>query len=60
MGLGNRSNRIKNGLRRITSRYGLPILITENGLGEFDTLEENEVVNDEYRIEYLKDHIRSL
>lgn len=47
------------GLRRLTSRYGLPILITENGLGEFDTLEEDEVVNDEYRIEYIKSHIEA-
>ncbi|MBD7911240.1 MULTISPECIES: glycoside hydrolase family 1 protein [Clostridium] len=46
------------GLRRLTSRYNLPILITENGLGEFDKLEENEVVNDDYRIEYLKEHIK--
>ena len=47
------------GLRRLTSRYGLPILITENGLGEFDKLEENEVVNDDYRIKYLSSHIRA-
>ena len=45
------------GLRRLTSRYGLPILITENGLGEFDKLENDEVINDDYRIEYLKNHI---
>ena len=45
------------GLRRATSRYGLPILITENGLGEFDVLEPNDTVNDEYRIAYLRSHI---
>lgn len=50
---------LRTGLRRITSRYGLPILITENGLGEFDTLEDGEVVNDEYRIDYLRDHIQA-
>lgn len=50
---------LRTGLRRLTSRYGLPILITENGLGEFDTLEENEVVNDDYRIHYLKSHIKA-
>lgn len=44
-------------LRRITSRYGLPILISENGLGEFDKLEANATVNDEYRIAYLRSHI---
>ena len=45
------------GLRRITSRYRLPVLISENGLGEFDKLEENNVINDDYRIDYLKQHI---
>ena len=47
------------GLRRLTSRYGLPILITENGLGEFDKLEENDIVNDEYRIKYLMSHVKA-
>ncbi|MFZ5967233.1 MAG: glycoside hydrolase family 1 protein [Bacillota bacterium] len=47
------------GLRRLASRYGLPILITENGLGEFDKLEENDVVNDDYRINYIGKHIKA-
>ncbi|WP_077623621.1 glycoside hydrolase family 1 protein [Sediminibacillus massiliensis] len=46
------------GLRRITDRYGLPILISENGLGEYDKLEENDVVKDDYRIDYLKGHLQ--
>ncbi|OIJ22077.1 aryl-phospho-beta-D-glucosidase [Anaerobacillus alkalidiazotrophicus] len=45
------------GLRRITNRYQLPILISENGLGEYDTLEENDFVNDDYRIDYIKSHL---
>ena len=32
-------------------------MITENGLGEFDMLEPNDTVNDEYRISYLRSHI---
>ena len=47
------------GLRRLTSKYGLPILITENGLGEFDKLQEGDVINDDYRIEYLRNHIKA-
>ena len=47
-------------LRRITNRYGLPILISENGLGEYDKLEEGDVVNDHYRIDYLRSHIRAV
>ncbi len=45
------------GLRRLTSRYRLPILITENGLGEFDVLEADDTVTDEYRIAYLRSHV---
>jgi 6-phospho-beta-glucosidase len=45
------------GLRRLASRYRLPVLITENGLGAFDVLEENDTVNDEYRIAYLRSHL---
>lgn len=45
------------GLRRLTGRYQLPILITENGLGAFDAVDGNDVVNDEYRIAYLRSHV---
>ena len=44
-------------LRRMTNRYGLPILISENGLGEYDKLDADGVVQDDYRIEYLRSHI---
>lgn len=46
-------------LRRITSRYNIPIMITENGLGAYDTLEDGEV-HDNYRIEYLREHIEAI
>lgn len=44
------------GLRRIASRYRLPILITENGLGEYDSLTDDKEIHDEYRIDYLRQH----
>lgn len=47
-------------LRRIANRYQLPILITENGLGAFDDLEEGDVVNDDYRIDFLESHIEEI
>lgn len=40
-------------------RYQKPILIAENGLGMYDTLIDD-TVNDDYRIEYLKEHLLSL
>lgn len=46
-------------LRRISGRYDLPILITENGLGEFDKL-ENGKINDTYRIDYLEAHVSAI
>jgi len=48
---------IRNALRRLSYRYDLPIIITENGLGTFDKLEEDGTIHDDYRIEYLKAHI---
>ena len=47
-------------MRRIDSRYDLPILITENGLGEYDTLEEDGSIHDTYRIDYLKAHVKAI
>lgn len=38
-------------------KYGLPIIITENGLGAVDEVSEEGQIHDEYRIAYLKDHI---
>ena len=45
--------------REITSRYDLPIVISENGLGAFDKLEDGQI-HDPYRIDYLKRHIEEL
>ena len=47
-------------LREITSRYNLPIVISENGLGAFDKKEEDNSIHDPYRIEFLKAHIEEM
>jgi 6-phospho-beta-glucosidase len=44
-------------LRELNERYNLPLLVTENGLGAYDKLEEGDVVNDDYRIDFLRKHI---
>lgn len=41
-------------------RYGLPLFITENGLGAEDTLTEDGCVHDAYRIAYLSKHIEQV
>lgn len=45
--------------RAIWDRYRLPLLVTENGLGAFDTLQDGRV-HDSYRIDYLRAHIEQI
>lgn len=35
-------------------------MIAENGLGALDKIEEDGSIHDEYRIEYLREHIKQL
>ena len=44
-------------LNELYGRYNIPLMVVENGLGAFDKVEEDGSINDDYRIEYLKDHI---
>lgn len=46
-------------LRDIYQRYNIPMVITENGLGARDVL-ENGQVHDEYRIDYWCKHLNSI
>ena len=47
-------------LNFIDRRYQLPIMITENGLGAVDVVSEDGKVHDDYRIDYLKQHLSAL
>lgn len=47
-------------LNVVYKRYGLPVMVTENGLGAEDQVEADGTVNDDYRIDYLKRHIQEL
>lgn len=46
-------------MRALWDRYGLPLIITENGLGAFDELVDGRV-HDDYRIDYLRRHIEQI
>lgn len=46
-------------IRELYSRYRLPLLVTENGLGAYDKLEDGKV-HDPYRIHYLREHIAQI
>lgn len=41
-------------------KYGLPIIITENGLGAVDEVNQAGEIVDDYRIAYLSDHISEI
>ena len=47
-------------LNEYWNRYHLPLIITENGLGTADILTSDNKVHDEYRIDYLRNHIRAI
>ncbi len=47
-------------LNHVYDRYGVPIMITENGLGAKDVLEEDGSIHDDYRIQYIKEHIEQM
>lgn len=46
--------------RDIYMRYGKPLVVTENGLGAYDTLTEDGKIHDQYRIDYLREHIKAM
>lgn len=46
-------------LNDMYDRYQLPLFIVENGFGAIDKLEDN-TVHDNYRIDYLKAHIKEM
>ncbi len=47
-------------LNEVYDRYQKPLFIVENGLGALDRPDENGCVEDDYRIDYLREHIRAM
>ena len=47
-------------LNILYDRYKRPLMVVENGLGAYDTLNEDKTVHDDYRIEYLREHVRAM
>ncbi|WP_144552919.1 glycoside hydrolase family 1 protein [Bacillus sp. X1(2014)] len=47
-------------LNKLYDRYQVPLFIVENGLGAKDTVEADGSINDDYRIDYLRDHIKAM
>lgn len=47
-------------LIQMYDRYGLPLMVVENGLGYNDVVEEDGSIHDPYRIDYFKKHIEQM
>ncbi|MDU5949913.1 MAG: family 1 glycosylhydrolase, partial [Paenibacillus macerans] len=47
-------------LNNIYNRYEIPLMVVENGLGAADTVAEDGSIHDDYRIEYLREHIKAM
>lgn len=50
---------LRNSLNMLYDRYQKPLFIVENGLGAKDVPDENGYVEDDYRIDYLREHIKA-
>lgn len=47
-------------MNTLYDRYQKPLFIVENGLGAKDRVEEDGSIQDDYRIEYLREHIKAM
>ncbi|MGT2935886.1 glycoside hydrolase family 1 protein [Streptococcus castoreus] len=47
-------------MNEIYDRIQKPLFIVENGMGAIDQVDENGYVEDDYRIDYLKNHLRHM
>lgn len=47
-------------LNEFYGRWQIPLMIVENGLGAEDKVEEDGSIHDEYRIEYMREHIQQM
>lgn len=47
-------------LNNLYDKYQLPIFIVENGLGAVDQISEDHKIHDEYRINYMREHVKAM
>ena len=47
-------------LNNLYDRYQIPLFIVENGMGAVDQVEEDGTICDDYRIDYLRQHIEEM
>lgn len=47
-------------LNEVYDRYQKPLFVVENGLGAIDVIDQEGRIEDDYRISYLREHIRAM
>ncbi len=47
-------------LNQLYDRYGIPLFIVENGLGTPDHIDSKGDIHDDYRIDYLRNHMENM
>lgn len=47
-------------LNEMYQRHHMPVFVLENGMGAREELDENNEINDDYRIEYHRNHIQEM
>jgi 6-phospho-beta-glucosidase len=51
---------LRTALNQLYDRYQKPLFIAENGLGAIDKVEADGTIQDDYRIDYLRQHIEQM
>ena len=51
---------LRHRLNDLYDRYQLPLFVVENGLGAVDVLESDGTIHDDYRIQYVNDHLAAI
>lgn len=47
-------------LNQYYDRYQIPVMVTENGMGFIDVIKSNETIEDDYRINFFREHIKQM
>ncbi len=47
-------------LNEIYDRYQIPMMVVENGLGAYDNKEPDGTIHDQYRMDYLREHMKQM
>lgn len=47
-------------LNNLYDRYQIPLFIVENGMGAIDEITPDEKIHDDYRIQYLEEHLKAM